>query len=69
MIPGSSSEAIPTKTSLVIKSIDVIARENIIKKLDAVINISPEQVAAMKSCFRIPWNLFREMQRWLATFK
>ena len=31
--------------------------------------LSPEQVAVMKSCLNIPWNLFREMRRWLASFK
>ena len=48
---------------------DVITRENIIKKLDVGITISPEQVAAMKSCLSIPWNPLREMRRWLAAFK
>ena len=66
---SNSSEAISTQTNHIVKSMDVIARENIIKKLDVFINISPEHVAAMKSCLSIPWNLFREMQRWLATFK
>ena len=41
----------------------VTAREELIKKLDVGIKISPEQVAAMKSCLSIPWNLFREMRR------
>ena len=69
MISGSSREVISTQTSHIVKSMDAIARENIIKKLDVIINISPEQVAAMKSCLSIPWNHFREMRRWLATFQ
>ena len=68
MIPGSS-EAISTQTTNIVKNMGVTAREEIIKELDVVIKISPEQVAAMKSCLSIPWNLFREMRRWLATFK
>ena len=69
MISGSSSEAISTQTTHIVKSMGVTAREEIIKKLDVVIKISPEQVEAMKSCLSIPWNIFREMRRWLATFK
>ena len=54
MISGNSSEAISTQTSYIVKSLDAIARENIIKKFDVVIKIFREQVAAMKSFLSIP---------------
>lgn len=69
LILGDSYTAVNTQTSCIVKSLGREAREDIIKEMNVVIRVTPEQVAAMKSCLGIPWNLFREMRRWLNTFK
>ena len=69
MISGSSSEALTTQTSHVVKSFNAESRDVIISKLDHIIKIPPEQMSAMKTCFSLPWNLVREIRRWLGSFK
>ena len=69
MISGSSSQALTTQTSHVVKSFNAESRDVIISKLDHIIKIPPEQMSAMKTCLSLPWNLVREIRRWLGSFK
>ena len=54
IIFGSSSEALTTQASHVIKSFDTDSREAISKNLKQIIKISPEQMSATKSCLSLP---------------
>ena len=69
MISGSSSEALTTQTSHVVKSFNAESRDVIISKLNHIIKIPPEQMSAIKTCLSLPRNLVREIRRWLCSFK
>ena len=67
MICGS--EALPTQTAHIIKSFDSESRAVIINNLGAIIKIPADEMTAMKTSLSLPWNLLREIRRWLRTFK
>ena len=69
VISGSSPEAMTKQTSHIVESFDTDSREAIVANLDQVIKISAEQMSSMKSCLSLPWNLVREIRRWLDSFK
>ena len=63
------SKEIITQTSHVVKRFNAESRDVIISKLDHIIKIPPEQMSAMKTCLSLPWNLVREIRRWLGSCK
>ena len=67
MICGS--EALPTQTAHIIKSFDSESRAVIINNLGTIIKIPADEMTAMKTSLSLPWNLVREIRRWLRTFK
>ena len=67
-ISGESSSAQSTQTTSLIKSLDESQRESITKSLGHEIMIPPSHVASLKSNLLIPWNMMRDISRWLKTF-
>ena len=67
MIYGS--EALPTQTAHIIKSFDSDSRAVIINNMSTIIKIPADEMTAMKTSLSLPWNLVREIRRWLWTFK
>ena len=69
IIAGSSSEAVATQASHFVKSLDASAREEILNGFKQTVTVPEVDVAAMKATLNIPWNLLRDIRRWLKTFK
>ena len=69
VISGKSSEAISTQTSHLVNRLDAVEREKILNGFKHSVSIPTEHVAAMKSTLVLPWNLMRDVRRWLSTFK
>ena len=65
---GDSVEAVSTQTSHLVKSLDVSTRESILAVFKSTITIPEDHVATMKSTLNLPWNLLRDVRRWLQTF-
>ena len=65
---GESSEAMLTRTGHMVKSLDRDTREAIISGMNRTITVPHDQVAAMKRMLNLPWNLLRDVRRWLQTF-
>ena len=55
------------QTSAIVKSLDIVEREKILKGLVEV-KIPSNHIAAMKATLNIPWYQLREISRWLSTF-
>ena len=68
MIFGNSEEAFAAQTAN-IKSVDEVARGEIIKRLNIKTTIPAAHVAAMKGTQNIPWNLLRVLRSWLGTVR
>ena len=49
--------------------LDAVEREKILNSFKHSVSIPAEHVAAMKSTQVLPWNLMRDVRRWLSTFK
>ena len=69
VISGTSSQAISTQTSHFVNRLDAVEREKILNSFKHSVSIPAEHVAAMKSTLVLPWNLMRDVRRWLSTFK
>ena len=67
MMAGSDS-GFSVQTAHVIKSLDRITRENIVKDMKIKTSIPAEHMAAMKATHNISWKLMRDIRRWLSTF-
>ena len=67
-ISGEDASAQLTQTAALVKSLDETQREAITKSLGREVMIPPNQVAALKSNLLIPWNMMRDISRWLKTF-
>ena len=61
-------EAVSAQTSHLVKGLDVSARDAILAVFKSTIPIPEDHVAAMKSTLNLPWNLLRDVRRWLQTF-
>ena len=68
MISGKSEEATAMQTSHLVQSFDVKTRLKIIEGLKSTVSVPADHVAAMKSTLNLPWNLLRDVRRWLQTF-
>ena len=68
MISGKSEEATAVQTSHLVQSFDVKTRQKIIEGLKSTVSVPADHVAAMKSTLNLPWNLLRDVRRWMHTF-
>lgn len=68
MISGKSEEATSTQASHFIQSFDQKTRQQIIAGFKCTMSVPPDHVAAMKSTLNLPWNLLRDISRWLKSF-
>ncbi|XP_057290870.1 uncharacterized protein LOC130613560 [Hydractinia symbiolongicarpus] len=67
MISGNSNDAFVKQTAAIMKKCDKEQRKQIIAEIHHV-SIPAETAAAMKATLNLPWNLMRNISRWLATF-
>ena len=65
---GGSREGIVAQTAHIVKSFGVNEREDILKSFKASVTVPADVVASMKSVLGLPWNLVRDIRRWLKTF-
>ena len=65
---GNSEEAFAAQTASIIKSVDEVARGELLKNMNIKITIPAAHVADMKATQNIPWNLLRIIRSWLGTF-
>ena len=68
LVAGGSREGIVAQTAHIVKSFDVNEREDILKSFKASVTVPADVVASMKSVLDLPWNLVRDIRRWLKTF-
>ena len=68
MISGKSEEATAMQTSHLVESFDVKTRQKIIEGFKSTVGVPADHAAAMKSTLNLPWNLLRDVRRWLQTF-
>ena len=68
LISGDSPDAFAAQTAAIVENVDEEMRKNIMKRFNWTTTIPANHIAAMKSTLNIPWNLLREIRRWLATF-
>ena len=68
LIAGNTDVDFSVQTTSLIKSLDQVQREDIIKNLGTRFNIPTEHVASMKATLNMPWNQLRQISRWLKTF-
>ena len=68
MIAGNSIEATTTQTAHMVKSMDMVEREEVLKKMKHAITVPADHFASMKSTLNMPFNLLRDVRRWLQTF-
>ena len=69
MISGNSTQTTATQASHLVQSFDECSRQQILNSFKSTVTIPPDHVAAMKSTLNLPWNLLRDVRRWLQTFK
>ena len=62
MISGKSEETTAMQTSHLVQSFDVI------EGFKSTVGVPADHVAATKSTLNLPWNLLRDVRRWLHTF-
>ena len=56
------------QTSHLVQSFDVKTRQKIIEGFKSTVSVPADHVAAMKNTLNLPWNLLRDVRRWLQTF-
>ena len=68
MISGKSEEVTAMQTSHLVQSFDVKTRQKIIEGFKSTVSVPADHVAATKDTLNLPWNLLRDVRRWLQTF-
>ena len=68
LVAGGSREGIVAQTAHIVKSFGVNEREDILKSFKDSVTVPADAVASMKSVLGLPWNLVRDIRRWLKTF-
>ena len=68
LVAGGSREGIVAQTAHVVKGFGASEREEIVKLFKSTVSVPPDVVASMKSVLGLPWNMLRDIRRWLKTF-
>ena len=68
LVADGSREGIVAQTAHVVKSFDASEREEIIKLFKSTDSVPPDVVVSMKSVLGLPWNMLKDIRRWLKTF-
>ena len=68
MLSGNTEDAFISQSSQLISSLDRAQREKIVETLQTSVYIPSSHTATMKANLKMPWNMMREISRWLKTF-